>query len=60
MLVLTRTKGEAVVLSGPGTVRILRVKGNEVRVGIEAEDSTRIMREEVADREEVQGRREKP
>ena len=62
MLVLTRRPGETVMIApepGPGTepvvgfirpieVRILKIEGNRVRLGIEAEAGLRIWREERA------------
>ena len=36
MLVLTRKKDESVIIDDHITVRILRLKGNSVRIGIEA------------------------
>ncbi len=48
MLVLTRKKGEAVVLPDQGVVfTILEVHGNKVRVGIQAPQDVEIHRREV-------------
>lgn len=50
MLILTRRVGEAVVINEEVSVRILGVKGNQVRVGIEAPKTTSVHREEIFER----------
>jgi carbon storage regulator len=47
MLVLTRKLGEVIRVGDTVTVRILEVKGNQVRLGVEAPADVRIYREEV-------------
>jgi carbon storage regulator len=47
MLVLTRKLGEVIRVGDAVTVRILEVKGNQVRLGVEAPPEVRIYREEV-------------
>ena len=47
MLVLTRRLGEMIRVGETVTVRVLEVKGNQVRLGIEAPGDVRIYREEV-------------
>ena len=47
MLVLTRKLGEVIRIGDSVTVRLLEVKGNQVRLGIEAPAEVRIYREEV-------------
>ena len=47
MLVLTRKLGEVIRVGDAVTVRILEVKGNQVRLGVEAPPEIRIYREEV-------------
>jgi carbon storage regulator len=47
MLVLTRKLGEIVRVGEAITVRVLAVKGNQVRLGVEAPADVRIYREEV-------------
>lgn len=47
MLVLTRKLGEIIRVGDTVTVRVLEVKGNQVRLGIEAPADVRIYREEV-------------
>lgn len=50
MLVLTRKKDESVIIDNRVTVRILRLKGNVVRVGIEAPDDVQIRRSELLEK----------
>lgn len=47
MLVLSRKKGEAVVIGNNVTVRIIDVRGDQVRVGIDAPRSITVHREEI-------------
>ena len=47
MLVLTRKLGEVIRVGDDVTVRVLEVKGNQVRLGVDAPTSVRIYREEV-------------
>ena len=47
MLVLTRKLGEVIRVGDTVTVRVLEVKGNQVRLGVEAPPEVRIYREEV-------------
>jgi len=47
MLVLTRKLGEVIRVGDAVTVRVLEVKGSQVRLGVEAPAEVRIYREEV-------------
>jgi len=47
MLVLTRKKNEAVVINGRVRVTVLEVRGNQVRLGIEAPKDVSIRRSEL-------------
>ena len=47
MLVLTRKLGEIIRVGDAVTVRVLEVKGHQVRLGIDAPANVRIYREEV-------------
>jgi carbon storage regulator len=47
MLVLSRNRGEAVIIGTDVTIVILGVKGRQVRVGITAPKSTDIYRAEI-------------
>jgi carbon storage regulator len=50
MLILTRRVGEAVVIDEEVTVTILGVKGNQVRIGVNAPKSVSVHREEIFER----------
>ena len=53
MLVLSRKPHEAIVVPGLGiTVRVLSIKGNTVRIGIEAPPDVVVVREELLERPE--------
>ena len=47
MLVLTRKRGEKVVIGGGITVTVVAVTGNGVRLGIDAPEQVRILRGEL-------------
>ena len=47
MLVLTRKLGEVIRVGDDVTVRVLEVKGNQVRLGVDAPAEVRIYREEI-------------
>ncbi|ERS88310.1 hypothetical protein Q672_10665 [Marinobacter sp. EVN1] len=47
MLILTRCVGETLMLGDDVTVSVLGMKGNQVRIGVEAPKDTPIRREEV-------------
>lgn len=47
MLVLTRRKGESIMIGSEVSVTILDVRGDQVRVGIDAPRSIKVHREEV-------------
>lgn len=50
MLILTRRVGEAFVVGRDITISVVGVKGNQVRLGIDAPDDVRVLREEIAER----------
>lgn len=56
MLILTRRVGEAVVIGEEVTCTVLGVKGNQVRVGINAPKHVSIHREEIFRRIQEQER----
>lgn len=47
MLVLTRKLGESITIDDTIKIRIEKIRGKQVRLGIEAPKETRIYREEV-------------
>ncbi len=47
MLVLTRRTGESIVIGNEVTVTVLDVRGDQVRIGIDAPKGVQIHREEV-------------
>jgi carbon storage regulator len=47
MLVLARKVGERIVIDDKITVMVLEVRGNQIRLGIEAPKEVRIAREEL-------------
>lgn len=47
MLVLTRKMGEVVTIGDSIRIKVVEMKGNQVRLGIEAPNDMRIYREEI-------------
>ncbi|OIP46926.1 MAG: carbon storage regulator [Deltaproteobacteria bacterium CG_4_10_14_3_um_filter_60_8] len=47
MLILSRKVGEAIVIDNEITVRVLEVKGGQIKLGVEAPGRVRVHREEV-------------
>lgn len=62
MLILTRRVGEAVVIGEEVTVTVLGVKGNQVRIGVNAPKSVSVHRDEIFERikNERESERESP
>ena len=56
MLVLTRKVGEAIALGEGIKVKVIEIKGNQVRLGIEAPADVRIYREEVFQKVQAENR----
>jgi carbon storage regulator len=50
MLILTRRVGESVMIGDDVTITVLGVKGNQVRVGINAPKNVAVHREEIYER----------
>jgi len=53
MLILTRRAGETVMIGSDVTITVLGVKGNQVRIGINAPKDVAVHREEIYER--IQG-----
>ena len=53
MLVLNRKEGESVVIDDNIKVVVLKVKGRQVKIGIEAPRDTKIAREELANNDDT-------
>lgn len=58
MLILTRRVGETVMIGNDVTVTVLGVKGNQVRVGINAPRDVAVHREEIFERIKREGQGE--
>ena len=52
MLVLTRKTEQSIHLGNDVIVRVLKISGNEVRIGIVAPQSLRILRDELLKRDQ--------
>ncbi|HSG10242.1 MAG TPA: carbon storage regulator CsrA [Gammaproteobacteria bacterium] len=50
MLILTRRVGETLMVGDDITVTVLGVKGNQVRIGVNAPKNVAVHREEIFDR----------
>jgi len=50
MLILTRRVGETVMIGNEVTVTVLGVKGNQVRIGVNAPKDVPVHREEIFER----------
>ena len=50
MLILTRRVGESLMIGDDVTITVLGVKGNQVRIGVDAHKEVAVHREEILDR----------
>ena len=50
MLVLNRRVGEKLIIGGNIEITVLAIKGNQIRVGIEAPKEISVIREEIKDK----------
>ena len=50
MLVLTRKVNETIIINSDIRIKVVAIRGNHVRLGIEAPESVTILREELHDR----------
>ncbi|NIW23296.1 MAG: carbon storage regulator CsrA [Gammaproteobacteria bacterium] len=60
MLILTRRVGETVVIGDDVTVTVLGVKGNQVRLGVNAPKQVAVHREEIYERIQREQEDEQP
>jgi carbon storage regulator len=58
MLVLTRQRGETIIVDGNIIITIIEVRGDKVRIGIEAPRDVSVHREEIYDEIQRGNRRE--
>ncbi len=47
MLVLSRKEGQAIVIDGDIKITLIAIRGNQVRIGIDAPSSVQVLREEL-------------
>ena len=50
MLILTRRAGESLIIGDDVVINVLGIKGNQVRIGIDAPKDVSVHREEIYDR----------
>jgi len=58
MLILTRRVGESLIIGDDVVVNVLGVKGNQVRIGVDAPKDLSVHREEIYDR--IQAEKDDP
>lgn len=56
MLILSRRVGETLMIGDEITVTVLSVKGNQVRIGVNAPKETPVHREEIYNKIEMEAR----
>ena len=54
MLVLTRKVGESIKVGEDIYIRVVQVKGKQVRIGVEAPRKTKVQREELKEKTQVE------
>lgn len=53
VLVLDRKEGQRIVIEGQCTVKVVRVNGKRVKLGIECKSGVKILRAELVDRKDA-------
>lgn len=56
MLVLSRKRGEAIIIGDGVKVTLLDIRGDRVRIGIDAPEEVKVLREEIAPRAPADGK----
>jgi carbon storage regulator len=51
MLILSRKSGESITIGGNIQVRVLKVRGSQVQLGISAPPEIKVMRQEIVGKE---------
>lgn len=57
MLILTRRVGETLIIGDEVSVTVLAVKGNQIRIGVDAPKEVSVHREEIYQRIQSEGAR---
>jgi len=55
MLILTRRMGETLVMDGKSEITVLGIKGNQVRIGVDAPKTTNVVRKELLEKDKING-----
>ena len=56
MLILSRRVNESIIVNGDITFTILAIRGNQIRIGIEAPPEVTIVRDELLERDREEDR----
>lgn len=54
MLILTRRIGESIIIGNDIVITPLKVRGNQVRIGVNAPQEVAILREEIHDKKQLE------
>lgn len=53
MLILTRRQGESIIVGDNVRITVISVKGNQVRIGVEAPRSVSVQRQEIVGKKDL-------